>query len=366
MNAVIQQRAVGLLRSPRFDTTFIVGIASIAILTGAFVTARPDYFVVVLIADLWLLGYHHVISTYTRLAFDTESLKEHKHLLLYLPPAVAISVTALALTVGAWSLATIYLYWQWFHYTRQSEGIAKAYAGKSRGKDLGDALLRRLAFYAVPLAGILHVSARDPDVFLEMPLKTLPVPGGLLVAVDAIAAGLFALWLAQQFRAWRNGRLAVAHFCYVLSHFAVFMVAYVVLTNINFGWLTVNVWHNAQYILFVWLFNNCRFNGSIDPKRVFLSTISQNGRFPLYLGVCVVLSTAVYVLIARFGVPALSSQIGVSIAVAAIIIYQTINFHHYIVDSLIWKLRKPAIASKLGLSPKPVTRDSNPGAKKMA
>src|SRR3546814_8241696 len=40
------------------------------------------------------------------------------------------------------------------------------------------------------------------------------------------------------------------------------------------------------YILFVWLFNNRRFNGTIDPKRVFLSTISQNGRFALYIGVC--------------------------------------------------------------------------------
>jgi len=33
-----------------------------------------------------------------------------------------------------------------------------------------------------------------------------------------------------------------------------------------------------------------------------------------------------------------------------LVIYQTINFHHYIVDSIIWKLRKRPIQATLGLS----------------
>lgn len=340
----------GLLRSPGFDFTFVIGIAAIAIATGFLVTNRPELFFPILALDLWLLGYHHVVSTYTRLVFDMDSFREHKKLVLYLPLVVAGCVTAVALSAGLWPLATIYLYWQWFHYTRQSEGISKAYGAKSKGKDLGDLRVARLAFYAVPLAGIFHISARAPATFLTMPVKTIPVPEVLLVTVDAIAVIAFAAWLGYQLRAWLQGRLAVPYFVYMLSHFAVFSTAYIWLSNIDYGWLTVNIWHNAQYILFVWLFNNRRFGGVVDHKHAVLSTLSQNGRFPLYILSCLAISTAVYYLIGSFGVDAVGSMIGASTAIAAIVIYQTINFHHYIVDSLIWKLRKNSVRTKLGLT----------------
>ncbi len=39
-----------------------------------------------------------------------------------------------------------------------------------------------------------------------------------------------------------------------------------------------------------------------------------------------------------------------AIALPSIIIYQTINFHHYVVDGLIWKARKPLLRKTLGLT----------------
>jgi hypothetical protein len=33
-----------------------------------------------------------------------------------------------------------------------------------------------------------------------------------------------------------------------------------------------------------------------------------------------------------------------------LIVYQTINFHHYIVDGIIWKVRKPRVRENLGLA----------------
>ena len=90
MDAVITAPAThGWLRNPAFDTGFIVGIAVLSIAIGVTVNFEPALFWPVLAADLWLLGYHHVISTYTRLAFDKESFAEHKALVLYLPFAVA-------------------------------------------------------------------------------------------------------------------------------------------------------------------------------------------------------------------------------------------------------------------------------------
>jgi hypothetical protein len=62
------------------------------------------------------------------------------------------------------------------------------------------------------------------------------------------------------------------------------------------------------------------------------------------------ISTTVYFLIQHFGVSLLGASVGVSISAATVIIYQTINFHHYIVDAVIWKLRKPSLRANLGLT----------------
>jgi hypothetical protein len=53
------------LRSARFDLFFVVGIPAISLGTALIVIWRPSLFWPILFVDLWLLGYHHVISTYT-------------------------------------------------------------------------------------------------------------------------------------------------------------------------------------------------------------------------------------------------------------------------------------------------------------
>ena len=110
----------------------------------------------------------------------------------------------------------------------------------------------------------------------------------------------------------------------------------------------LNVWHNAQYIGFVWLFNNNRFKDGVDPKARFLSTISQTRNWWLYFPICVAISTLLYklvepslvVLIALAGLPAMPM----------IVLYMTVNFHHYIVDSVIWKVRKKPLQQTLGIA----------------
>ena len=347
--AIIAETTHGWLRNPTFDTGFIVGIAVLSIATGVIVSSKPALFLPILAADLWLLGYHHVISTYTRLAFDKESFEEHKALVLYLPIAVAAAVAVTVIYAGLWLVPTIYLHWQWWHYTRQSEGISKAYAGKSSGKYIGNKVITRSAFYLVPLAGFLVTSSRQPDEFLYMPIKTIPLNEYIVMAVSAAAIVAVALWILEQIKAWRQGQLAVPYVLYMVSHFTMFFFAYVYFKEINYGWLTINIWHNAQYILFVWLYNNRRFHGEIDEKRVFLSTISQNNRFAIYFLTCFTISTVVYFFFSTVLSELVSSAFAITAMMSGLIIYQTLNFHHYIVDSLIWKLRKKRIRATLGL-----------------
>ena len=61
--------------------------------------------------------------------------------------------------------------------------------------------------------------------------------------------------------------------------------------QLNHGWLVLNIWHNAQYILTVWLFNNNRFKEGM-----------------------------------------------------------AINFHYYVVDAVIWKVRRKPVQQNFGIA----------------
>ena len=80
-----QGLAPGWIRVRAFDFNFIVGIAVLALGSGFLVAYDPRLFGPILVADVWLLGYHHVIATYTRLGFDRASAREHRFLILWLP-----------------------------------------------------------------------------------------------------------------------------------------------------------------------------------------------------------------------------------------------------------------------------------------
>jgi len=120
----INARPTGWLRGLSFDTTYILGILGVALVSGWFVIGKPDLFPAVFVLNGWLLGYHHVVSTFTRLTFDRESFNEQRFLIVWLPLIVLAGVVLAWAIFGSWVLTTAYLYWQWWHYTRQSYGVS--------------------------------------------------------------------------------------------------------------------------------------------------------------------------------------------------------------------------------------------------
>jgi hypothetical protein len=60
----------GWLGNAPFDLTFIFGTTVLAVVTGWVVVMEPSLFVPVLMLDIWLLGQHRVVSTFTRLCFS--------------------------------------------------------------------------------------------------------------------------------------------------------------------------------------------------------------------------------------------------------------------------------------------------------
>ncbi|NNC74694.1 MAG: hypothetical protein HKN93_04200 [Acidimicrobiia bacterium] len=323
------------------DLFFIGGIGLVGLLAATAVSLRPAIFGLILFCDVWLLGYHHVISTYTRLLFDADSRRDNLGLLTWVPVLVVVSVAAIGYGVGLWLLTSIYFYWQWWHYARQSWGVSRVYDRKAqRETPVEDPRLLQLAFYGVPLWGLLWRSSQQHDEFIGVEFRSLAVPAVVAHAVGAVACAGLAWIVYHRFVAWRAGRLPVAQTLYLASHFAMFVLGYLATSDISVGWLAMNIWHNAQYIGFVWYYNNRRFNDGVDPHAKLLSRLSQTRMLPAYMGACLIGATAVYV--------ALDATIAV--VVPAIIVYQAINFHHYIVDSVIWKVRKKPMQETLGLN----------------
>ncbi len=335
---------VGWLREPIFDFGFVLGTAAVALVATLFAMLDVSIFVPILMLDVWLLGAHHVVATYTRLCFDRESFRQHRFLVLVLPLIVFGGTLAMVQGVGVWVVTSLYLYWQWFHYTAQSWGVSQVYRRKSGLPVPKHLHLEKATFYLLPLWGILYRSWQAPELFLGQELRVIPVPRLAVDVVATMALVTLGIWLLARIRDAWNKRLPIAHTFYMSSHVSMFAIGYLVIDDVSLGWLLINIWHNAQYILFVWMFNTRRFEGGVDEKARFLSYLSQPKHWWLYFGVCLALSTVLYKGIETFQEPL------VSIGLPLLVFYQTLNFHHYIVDGRIWKMRKPALQKTLGLS----------------
>jgi hypothetical protein len=336
----------GALRGPVYDSLLIFGTALVALSAGLAVLGDPRLFYPVLLFDLWFFGYHHAIATFTRLCFDRASARQYRLFLTVLPVAVCAVTAAMALGLGIWSVVTLYLYWQWFHYTRQSWGIGRAYRRKAGIADTGDDWLTKAAYYLPPLWGILYRSWQAPEQFLNFPVKTLPVPGVLVDIVAVAAIACTVVWFARRLRLVLRGEEAPLYTIYSFTHVAIFGLGYIAIRDINAGWLIINIWHNTQYLLFVWLFNTRRFAAGAEPQARFLAWISQPRRWAIYAGVCLAITASFYLLISYLANLAFATMA----VTATLILYQAVNFHHYIVDSFIWKLRKAPMQATLGLA----------------
>ncbi len=327
-----------------YDHVLIVGITVIALISGFIVVAEPSLFVPILLLDLWFLGYHHVISTFTKLAGTKQDRAENKFFLYYLPFIVLAGVYALyAVGNGIWTIVSVYFFWQWYHYTRQSYGISVFYRRKAKIEDSNTPVkLDYAMIWAVPIWGVIHRCGQDWDTFIGLPFWTPDIPFELSYVAGTICLFVVGAWIFSKILDFFEGKLAYAPVLFVLSHNLVFFIAYVYIVDITYGWLVVNIWHNAQYILFVWLFNQNRFKGdekkSLSPVLHWLCQKTPYRTF-MYFFVCLVITSIVYNALGK-GLSLISGEDMVLFLALQVVLFQTLNFHHYVVDSFIWKARK--------------------------
>ncbi len=314
----------------------VLGVLAFALAAGGTAFLVPALFGWIVYADFWLLAYPHVASTYTRIAFDRKSARQHWFLLVGLPPLVFLATASATWLGGVIALNTIYFYWQTYHYTRQSYGIARAYRRASGAASTGRDLASDVVVFAFPMWGLMHRAHQQPAKFYASPLWSPPIPHAFVVATGALAMTALAVWIVRTLRALDKGA-APGYALFVLSHVIVTVVSYIAIPEITYGWLFINIWHNAQYLFFVWAHNARQFRHGFDEEHPLLSRISQPNRVGIYVLVCLGLSAAVYLTLGQ----ATSILSGGALPLV-LICHQTVNFHHYLVDAVIWRTRKAA------------------------
>jgi hypothetical protein len=332
----------GWIRSPQFDGLLLFGCPFLALLAGVTLLYWPNAFQSVFLLNLWLLGYHHVIATFTRLTLDNESFQQHRFLVVVLPWLVLAGVLLAGQSFGWWILTSVYFYWQFFHYTRQSYGISRMYSRKSSVSFTRfDAGVHQALIYLFPLWGALHRSWQNPGEFLGMEFRAIPIPEWCVQGAAVASMSVLLLWCLRLLQQRLRGEpLPIAHTTFMLSHIFIFCVGYLWVPSLNAGWLLLNIWHNAQYLLIVWWANNTRFQQEQEASSSFLSRMCQHRFIGLYIGVCLVLTGLFYKTtgwIATTGLPWLFPTLAIP---WVMVLFQSINIHHYIVDGIIWKSRK--------------------------
>jgi hypothetical protein len=341
----VERRTHGWLSDAPFDLTLIVGVTALACAMGGAAALAPPLFLPLLALHTWCFGFDHVVATFTKLAGAPEDRRRNRLLLYLLPPLVLAATVALGQSAGVGALNTGYFLFQWFHTTRQSWGIAQHYRRAAGGMPGDPRWLSEVTLWALPVVGILQRCRQQPRQFLWMELHLPPVPGAAVAAAGVIAAGLLALFAWTRWRAYRRGELALPHTLFLVSHFVVFAVGYLAIDDLHAGWLLVNVWHNVQYLAYVWLHNRQRFAAGVRRDAPVLSWLCQPGakRAVGYFGGCLAVSTPLFA-----GLYALGDRLDLWLdgrfVSISLVIALGVNFHHYIVDGVIWKRGRAGVS----------------------
>ncbi len=341
----------GWLKDPLFDLSFVCGIALLATAMALSTVIRPQLLLPVLAMHTWLFSYDHLIATYTKLGGRPEDRKRHRHLIWYLPPIVLVLLYTFGRACGIVGLYSLYFFWQFFHTVRQSWGIAQQYRQRAGGMPWDSVLLSEVTLWSVPLWGFLNRCAEQSAKFLYQPLWLPQVPMFVVQGFELLSAVLWIYWLYTRIQAARRGALALGHTLYMLSHLLIYLGGYILVSDITSGWLLVNVWHNVQYLAFVWLYNRRRFAAGVEADTRILSWLAQPGvlRAAMYYLGCLAVATPAAYLMLRFG-EGIDKVLKNSALPAVLVLSLSFTVHHYLVDGIIWKRRK----DETGALPRPL------------
>ncbi|MDQ0607574.1 hypothetical protein QFZ83_001745 [Variovorax sp. W1I1] len=310
----------------------------VALSAGALASLSAPMMLAVLYIDIWLFANPHLIATYTRIRQISPSIKTHWILIFAAPVLIAAGLTIIALAYEAAGLLALYFVLQAFHVTRQSYGIARRCDRRLQVPYQG---LPYFLIYIFPIWGYLHRSAQAPDSFLGYPIWLPPVPQELASAIEIVAIVGALIWSARLWHCRRAEKENSLFNSFLFSHLLISLVSYILINDITLGWLVVNVWHNIQYLVFVYRQqrsdikkrnNTGELTSTATPRKSLIGILK---RPTIFFSGCLVFGAIFYVVADKIGESLL--WLGFPTVLIAHLIF---NFHHYLADGFIWKRRR--------------------------
>jgi hypothetical protein len=291
---------------------------------------------------IWLVGIDgpHVLATVTRTYFDSVERRKLGSLLWVVLPAMAIGPMLVA--AGAESVFYVLaLTWLHYHIAKQHFGFVMLYKHKARERDRTDFVLDRWFLLASLMLPFARFAARTfyPNLLAWPPAHHLEI---FLLAGYGGLAGAFLL---RQLHKWKNGT--------PLNRPKLMLLAAVVpLQWLAFGYATANaadgivragivvgLFHSFQYHRLMWFHNRNRYSEPEAENTVGLAAILAR-RAVYYFAAAVLLNLCLSILPGSFSPsPYLKAALW------------GIPFTHYILDSVIWRVRgNKELATALRLS----------------
>jgi hypothetical protein len=163
--------------------------------------------------------------------------------------AGVVGPAAAALVVGAFvGLAAgvgVLFVWRLFADTRWSiaEATRLATAAGHPAQNTPKALAHA---WLTPLYGLALVAYTAPHMIAGLPLDLPHVPVWVPLGVGALAAGAFFDWGLRRAADWRLGELAVAPAAHLLTHHAIFLLAFGLSIDVSAGVVALLAWRLAH------------------------------------------------------------------------------------------------------------------------
>lgn len=324
----------------RREHWFIFGNLIAALSAGALASWSAPMMLAVLYIDIWLLANPHLVATYTRIGAMSSRIGLRWALIFVAPILILAALTMVALAYEATGLLALYFVLQTFHVARQTYGIARRHDHRLQ---VPCRALPYFLIYLFPVWGYLHRSAQAPSSFLGYPIWLPPVPQELATAAGAAAVAGALCWFACLGLVYARGaRQADGPFnSLTLSHLMISLVGYVWISDITLGWLVVNVWHNIQYLMFVYRQRQAGItagknieesDGAWARPKSLVEALKPSATFFLACAIC---GAVLYAAASRVG----ESLLWLGLP-TILIAHLVLNFHHYLADGVIWKRRR--------------------------
>lgn len=295
----------------------------------------------------------HLVSTWTRVYFDPREWKARPVALVVMPALVGLAVFTITVQLGLFGqrlLNSAILYWATWHFVAQNWGILRIYQRKSGepATSLGLKLERPLLLLIV-LFCMAHRISTGPRVLFGVEVLYPPLPRALVLSLLLPIGVLTGLLVAQRLKERREAwaKAGWIRFAFIACSFLGFFVPFqLITTDDTSAFAAAASWHGFQYLGMVRYYHRNTWRDGVDPNARLISWLSQPGwtRAVLYVALLLAMAGAVYGVI--YGLSLVTPW---DFYTWAAIVWVSLTLSHYWIDGVIWKLRRPELAQRVGI-----------------